>query len=413
MACSSSSVSSDGAFLFGRRARFQLTDLMCRRAGPGRHPDGGCLYLYVRPSGSRSWVLRITIHGHRYDIGLGPYPSVLLSRAREVAAEYRSIARQGGDPRKVVVPETSSAPTVREAAELVIEDLKRNWSAPDAEGRYRRELERRVFPMLGKKRVDEVTINDCFAIVHPEWNGRGSHGFRLRHQLVHLMRWAVAHDHRNDNPAELVLARLPRVKSPRQHQPSLPYRQVRPALSALQAMACQRVFKLVIRFIVLTAVRLREATEARWSEFDLEAEVWTIPGSRMKKRKQHRVPLSKQVLEILADARELDPTGALVFGFRNGRRRPRALNSADIAKVLHALELTDDEGRNVVAHGFRATFTDWVADNEEASVEAAEAALAHAPESDTRKAYQRKDLLNARFPLMQKWADYVFPRKRS
>ena len=227
------------------------------------------------------------------------------------------------------------------------------------------------------------------------------------------MKWSVAHDYRNDNPAELVLARLPRVKSPRQHQPSLPYRQVRPALSALQATACPRVFKLVIRFIVLTAVRLREATEARWSEFDLEAEVWTIPGSRMKKRKQHRVPLSKQVLEILADARELDPTGALVFGFRNGRRRPRALNSADIAKVLHALELTDDEGRNVVAHGFRATFTDWVADNAEASVEAAEAALAHAPESDTRKAYQRKDLLNARFPLMQKWADYVFPRKRS
>ena len=133
----------------------------------------------------------------------------------------------------------------------------------------------------------------------------------------------------------------------------------------------------------------------------------------MKKREQHRVPLSNQVLEILAAARELEPTGALVFGFRNGRRRPRALNSADIAKVLHALELTDDEGRNVVAHGFRATFTDWVADNQEASVEAAEAALAHAPESDTRKAYQRKDLLKARVPLMQKWADYGLPREWS
>ena len=412
MACSSSSVSSDGAFLFGRRARFQLTDLMCRRAGPGRHPDGGCLYLYVRPSGSRSWVLRITIHGHRYDIGLGPYPSVLLSRAREVAAEYRSIARQGGDPRKVV-SKTSSAPTVREAAEFVIEDLKRNWSTSDAEGRYRRQLERGVFPTLGKKQVDEVTVADCYALVHPLWHGRGSQGFRLRHQLVHLMKWAVNHDYRNDNPAELVKGRLPHVKSRLQHQPSLPYRQVRAALSDLQATAFPPVFKLVVPFIVLTAVRLTEATGARWSEFDLEAKLWTIPSGRMKKRKLHRVPVSKQVLEILADARELDPTGALVFGFRNGRRRPRALNSADIAKVLHALELTDDEGRNVVAHGFRATFTDWVADNAEASVEAAEAALAHAPQSDTRKAYQRKDLLNARFPLMQKWADYVVPRKRS
>ena len=410
---SSSSVSSDGAFLFGRRARFQLTDLMCRRAGPGRHPDGGCLYLYVRPSGSRSWVLRLTILRQRYDIGLGPYPPVSLSRAREVAAEYRSIARQGGDPRKVVVPETSSAPTVREAAELVIEDRKRNWSAPDAEGRYRRQLERRVFPMLGKKRVDEVTVDHCYALVHPLWHGRGSHGFRLRHQLVHLMKWAVNHDYRNDNPAELVKGRLPHVKSRLQHQPSLPYRQVRAALSDLQATAFPPVFKLVVPFIVLTAVRLTEATEAPWSEFDLEAKLWIIPGRRMKKLEQHRVPLSSQVLEILAAARELDPTGALVFGFRNGRRRPRALNSADISKVLRALKLTDDEGRNVVAHGFRATFTDWVADNQEASVEAAEAALAHAPESDTRKAYQRKDLLKPRVPLMQKWADYVLPREWS
>ena len=408
---SSSGVSSDGPFLFGRRARFQLNDLMCRQAGPGRHPDGACLYLYVRPSGSRSWVLRLTILGNRYDLGLGPYPPVSLSRARELAAEYRSIARQGGDPRKA--RKTSSAPTVREAAEFVIKDLKRSWTAPLAENRYRRGLERMVFPTLGPKRIDEITVDDCYALVDPLWHGRGSSGFRLRHQLVHLMTWAVNHGHRNDNPAELVLGRLPKVRSRMQHQPSLPYRQVGAALSALQATEFPPVFKLVIRFLVLTAVRLREATEARWSEFDLEAATWTIPGSRMKKRIQHRVPLSKQVLEILADAREHDPTGVLVFGFRNGRRRPRALNSADIANVLHALELKDDEDRNVVAHGFRATFTDWVADNEEASVEAAEAALAHAPESDTRKAYQRKDLLNARIPLMQKWADYVLPRTRS
>ena len=173
------------------------------------------------------------------------------------------------------------------------------------------------------------------------------------------------------------------------------------------------MFKLALPFIVLTAVRPREATEARWSEFSLDAKLWTIPGSRMKKRKQLRVPLSTQALEILAKARERDASGPLVFGYRNGRRPPHALRSADVSKVFRALGLTDGEGRPVVAHGCRSTFTDWVADNEVASVEAAEAALAHEPESDTRKAYRRNDLLNARRPLMQKWEDYILPPERS
>ena len=181
----------------------------------------------------------------------------------------------------------------------------------------------------------------------------------------------------------------------------------------LQSLLVPPVVKLVVPFLVLTAVRLREATEAPWSEFDLDAKLWIIPGTRMKKRKPLRVPLSTQVIEILADAREFDPRSPLVFGYRNGRRPPRALRSTDISTVLQRLALVDEEGRSVVAHGFRSTFTDWVADNEEASVEAAEAALAHAPESATRKAYRRKDLLNARRPLMQKWADYVLPPERS
>ena len=227
------------------------------------------------------------------------------------------------------------------------------------------------------------------------------------------MTWAIAQEYRTDNPAEQVLARLPRVKSQRQHQPSLPYSQVRAALVALEAAPEPPVLKLVIPFLVLTAVRLREATAARRSEFDLDAKLWTIPASRMKKRKQHRVPLPRQVLQILADARALDPSGVLVFGYRNGRRPPRALNSAEVSKVLRRLKLTDVEGRNVVAHGFRSTFTDWAADNTEASVEAAEAALAHAPDSDTRKAYRREDMLKARRPLMQQWADYVLPLERS
>ena len=186
------------------------------------------------------------------------------------------------------------------------------------------------------------------------------------------------------------------------------------AEDALADQVRERVPNLLRRaFLVLTAVRLREATEAPWSEFDLDAKVWTIPPSRMKKRRQHRVPLSKQVLRLLADARELDSSGVLVFGVRNGRRPPRALGSGDISKVLRKLALKDVEGRSVVAHGFRSTFTDWVADYAKDSGEASEAALAHQPEDDTRRAYLRTDMLDARRLLMQQWADYVLPPERS
>ena len=409
--CSCGRQHCDDQLLFGCRSGFKLTDLICRQAGPGRHADGNCLYLHVRDSGSRSWTLRLTIVGHRCDLGLGSYPGVSLACARRTAAEYRGIARRGGDPRAQRA--SNSVPTVREAAERVIADLRRNWTAADAERRYRADLEQRIFPAIGGTPVDRVTVTECYAIVHPIWEGRGSRGYRARHQLFHLMRWAVAHEYRIDNPAEQVLNRLPKVQSRLQNQPSLPHGKVRVALARLRSAPVPEVAKLALTFIVLTAVRLREATEAPWSEFDFDgddAPLWTIPGSRMKKRKEHRVPLSEQVVGTLDEARALDPSGDLVFGVRNGRQPPRPLRSAEMSKVLRQLGLKDAEGRAAVVHGFRSTFADWVADHAPDSSEASEAALAHYPASTTRKRYQRNDMLTARRPLMQKWADYVLPR---
>ena len=196
------------------------------------------------------------------------------------------------------------APTVREAVDFVLEDQGKNWTAADAEVRYRASLDAYVLPVLDPKRVDELTVDDCFNVVSPHWSGRGSVGHRVRHQLVHILRWAIRNNHRNDNPAQQVVDRLPRVRSRPENQPSLPYSQIRAALAALEAASVPHVFKLAIPFLVLTAVRLREATEARWSEVDLQAKLWTIPKHRIKKRKEHRVPLSRQVLSILADARD-------------------------------------------------------------------------------------------------------------
>ena len=217
-------------------------------------------------------------------------------------------------------------------------------------------------------------------------------------------------------PRSRSLSRLPKVHSRLQNQPSLPHGKVRAAMARLRTAPVSDVEKLALAFIVLTGARLREATEAPWSEFDFDgddAPLWTIPASRMKKRKEHRVPLSGQVVGILDEARALDPAGELVFGVRNGRHPSRPLRSAEMSKVLRQLGLKDAEGRAAVVHGFRSTFGDWVADHAPDSSEAAEAALAHYPASSTRKRYQRNDMLTARRPLMQKWADYVIPPERS
>ena len=388
------------------RGLYRLTDLVCRRAGPGRHADGGGLYLYVRPTGTRSWLARLTVDGSRRDFGLGPYPDVSLAEAREAAAEYRRSARKGENPRAV---RSRPVPTVRETLEFVIRDRQHSWSAPDAVRRYRARFARYILPAFGEKPVDAVTVDDCYELVHPLWRGRGTRGFIVRHQLVHLFTWAIAHEYRADNPGEQVLARLPKVKSVRKHHPSLPYVQVSAALAALDDADVAPVVKLAISFLVLVTCRLREVTEARWSEFNLDDRLWTVPPSRMKKRRRHRVPLSTQALRILEEARSLDPSGALVFGFRKGRRAPRALRSVEINAVFRDLGLSDPEGRFVVAHGFRSTFTDWAADHEQASVEAAEAALAHAADSDTRQSYRHGDLLKPRRRLMQVWADFALP----
>ena len=386
------------------RGLFRLTDRMCRQAGPGRHSDGGNLHLRVRPT-SKTFVVRLTIDGRRRDFVLGRYPDVTLAEARDLAAEYRRRVWKGEDPGG---GSSRVVPTVQECLEPVIEDRQHGWTEENAAARYRARFNRYIRSTLGAKRVDAVTVDDCLALIRPLWRGRGSRGFTIRHQLVHIFSWAIAQEYRLDNPAVQVVARLPTAKSSGKHLPSLPYARVPAALAALDAADLQPVVRLVLSFIILTACRLREATEAQWSEVDLDHRLWTVVPSRAKKRRRHRVPLSTQAVEILEEAHSLDPSGVLVFGFRRGRRRPRALTSRELIAVLRDLGLTDGEGRSVTVHGFRSTFTDWAADHEAASVETAEAALGHAADSPTRRAYRRGDLLKPRHPLMQKWADYCY-----
>ena len=391
-----------------RHPRNQLTDLAVRQARPGRHADGHGLYLFVRPNGTRSWVQRLVIGDRRCDLGLGGYPLVALAEARVTAFENRKLARAGGDPTAVRARPT--APVFREIVEAVIKARSGNWSTRGTERRWRHVFETLVFPRIGDKPVNLVSLDDLREIVAPHWKGRGSMGYMLRQHLDCVMQWAVAHKYRPDNPAAELSVLLPKVKAVVRHHPSLPYPKGPAAMAAVGVSEADPAVKFMLLFLVLCASRFSEAAGVCWSEVDVGAQVWTLPADRMKSRRRHQVPLSAQALELLERARALGRPGELVFPVRSRRGVFRPVAPAAVTRLLRSLDLFDDEGRRVVTHGFRSTFRVWAMEQAQAPFEVCEAALAHVQSDRTVAAYARSDLFDARRVLMQRWADYVLPR---
>ena len=396
----------------GRHPRQQLSEHEVRRALPGRHADGNCLYLFVRPTGARSWIQRLVIGGRRRDLGLGSYAFVSLTEARRRAAENRRVARSGGDPtatrRRETAPET--APRMRAVVEAVIAARRSNWRSAGTEKKWRRLFETFVFPRIGDKPVSRVTLDDVRDIIVPHWKGRGSIGYVLRQHLDYVIRWAVAHGYRPDNPAEQLNVLLPRVKTVVNHHPSLPYTKAAAAMAAVEASRVDEAVKLLLVFVVLCASRLGEAAGARWSEIDVARRAWTLPPERMKSQRPHRVPLSVQALDVIERARALKRPGSLVFAGWHRCAGPRPVAPSAVARLLQALGLRDEQRRRIVVHGFRSTFRVWAMEQAQASFEVCEAALAHVQVDQTVAAYARSDLFEARRALMQQWADYVLPR---
>ena len=391
----------------GRHPRNRLTDLTVRQSTRGRHADGNGLYLLVRPTGTRSWVQRIVIHGRRRDLGLGAYPLVTLREARRLAFDNRRAARRGEDPTAAGAQET--APTVRTVVEVVIAARRTNWRDASTEKKWRRLFDTLVFPRIGDKPISRVTLDDVRDIIVPPWNGRGSMGYVLRQHLDHVFQWAIAARYRPDNPASQIKVLLPKGRHAVKHHPSLPYRRVAAAMAAAQASDVDPAVKLLLLFLVLCASRFGEAAGAAWSEIDLEARLWIVPAERVKAYREHRVPLPSQACDLLQRMRTLDRPGPLVFTApsRDGSLQPVA--ASVLARFLDTLELVDDKGRGVVPHGFRSTFRVWAAEQAQASFEVSEAALGHIQSNPTVAAYARGDFCEARRPLMQRWADHVVP----
>ena len=300
---------------------------------PGKYTDGHGLFLKVEPSGAKRWVQRIVIRGKRSEIGLGSASLVSLAEARETALENRKLARAGGDPLQAK-REAQALLSFEDAARKVHEMHKPTWRNKKHAAQFISTLETYTFARIGKLKVSEVTTADVLAVLQPIWLEKPETARRVRQRIGTIMKWAIANGWRQDNPADAIAQALPKQGKTQQHRKSLPYDQVPEFLEALKASNAGDLTKLALELVILAASRSGEVRLANWSEFDLDNAIWTRPASRMKSKKEHRVPLSPRAVEILSAARQFGTGEGLVFP---GTKAGKPLSDMTLSKLTKEL----------------------------------------------------------------------------
>ena len=368
---------------------------------PGRYGDGRGGYglsLLVKAMNStgrtsRTWSQRLRVNGQIVAVGLGSFPVVSLSQARDKALENKRTLAEGVDPRN-----SAAAPTFMETADKVIALHAESWrDGGKSEKQWRASLRTYAFPTIGNKPVGSITAADVLSVIEPIWNVKRETSRRVRQRIGQVFLYAIAAGLRPDNPAGDALgAALPSNGQATKHQPALPHAEVKQALVRIRESGAGQSARQALLFAVLTASRSGEVRGARWDEIDMRSRTWTIPGSRMKTGIEHRIPLSNAAMGLLVTATPLRD-GALIFP--SSTRRGKQLSDRTLSKLIREL------GLPCVVHGFRSSFRDWCADTGQRR-ELAESALAHVT-AGTERAYFRSDLFEGRRELMAAWAAYV------
>lgn len=377
-----------------------LTTIKVKTAKPGRHADGKGLYLLVKPSGARSWVLRIVVNGRRRDFGLGPADLVSLHGAREKALEGRKMVRAGFDPAQEWRRATTTVPTFEAAARRFHETVKQGWKVGKHGAQWLATLEAHAFPEIGKMPVNEIDAAAIQRVLLPIWLKVPETARRVRQRVGAVLDYAHGQGWRaTEAPMRAVGKGLPKQPAKRGHFAAMPYVDVPDFMARLRDCEVS-VGRLALQFAILTAARSGEVRGATWAEIDMDAATWTIPAARMKAGEAHSVPLCEAALEVLRTAQSFaaHESGQLVFPGLRGQ----PLSDMTLGKALKTAG-----GAGYTVHGFRSAFRDWVAEKTNFPGEWAEAALAHALPNKVEAAYRRTKFLDQRRDMMRAWGEYL------
>ena len=371
-------------------------------AEPGKHGDGRGLFLFVKPTGARSWVLRYQLNGRRRDFGLGAYPEVTLANAREKALEARRLISEGRDP--LSERKKTKFLSFMDAASALIESKRSGWKNAKHAAQWSSTLNTYAMPTLGDLDVKVIETADVVAVLKPIWNEKPETASRLRQRVEAVLDYATAVGVRvGDNPArwrghlDHLLPKPSKVRAVK-HHPAMAHAEV-PAFMASLAMR-EGVSAHALAFTILTAARSGETREMRWAEIDLDNCMWIIPAERMKAAKEHRVPLSDAALKLLGERRD---DSDLVFGSDTKPGKP--MSDMSMTAVVRRMKLED-----ITVHGFRSSFRDWAGETTAFPREVIEAALAHGIKDKAEAAYARSDLFDKRRDLMDAWASVATQR---
>lgn len=396
-----------------------LSAAKVRTATPGRYGDGDGLYLLVRTPETAFWVFRFTRAGRLREAGLGRARganAVALAEARDRARELHRMVRAGRDPladRAAAEAKAKAdaqhvavkAVTFRSAADFYLASHAASWRNAKHRAQWGSTLETYAHPHLGDVPTADVATGHVLAALEPIWRVKPETAARLRGRIEAVLDYARARGWREgENPAawrghlcELLPSRA--KIAPTGHHAALPWKEAGAFLTALRAQP--GIGARALELAILTAARSGEVLGATWGELDLGAKVWTVPGSRMKGGREHRVPLSAPVLAVLAAMAKLQGGSEPAAHVFPGGNPGKPLSAMAMTMVLRRMKRAD-----VTVHGFRSTFRDWTAEQTDVAREVAEAALAHANGDKVEAAYLRSDFFEKRRKLMEVWARY-------
>jgi integrase len=400
------------------RSIHRLSDRTVRSLDkPGRHADGGNLFLVVdklrstidKSKPAKRWVFLFRWNGKLKEMGLGSVTAVSLSEARGLAGDYRALLAKDVNPieyRRAGQRRLNGARSFGEVAKQLHEARRGSWKNKKFTEQWLTSLER-YCQRIWSEPVDAIGTDDVLAILQPIWTAKAETASRTRGRIEAVLdaaraRGLIPQDKANPARWRGHLSHLlpKRQKLQRGHHPALPYRDIAEFVSQLRARESMAV--LCLEFTILTAARSGEALGARWNEFDLDTRLWVLPRERTKRNREHRVPLSDRCVEIL---HKLEPlaTGPESFLFQ-GMKTGRPLSVMALEMLLRRMKL------KVTVHGFRSTFRDWAGDCTSFPREVVEEALSHQVGSEVERSYRRGDALDKRRQLMQAWADHCATR---
>jgi integrase len=369
---------------------------------PGRYTDNQVkgLHLWVKTTGQRYWIFRFTHCGKRQGMSLGAYPEISIKQARERAIAARNKLNNDLNPIKekkaAKASKTSETnPTFSCFALEYIETMRPKWRNAKHGDQWISTITAYAFPIIGQMQLHEIDTDQILKILNPIWLSKPETASRVRGRIERILSAAITRKLRPaHNPANWkghLENLIPSQPISDKHHAALPYSEITSFIGKLQDS--DTLSALALEFTILNASRTGEALLGLKSEID--GNVWTIPGKRMKSGKQHQVPLGKRSIEILKIANNLDPSSKYLFS-NNGKPL------SNMAMLMMVRRLAP----HITVHGFRSTFRDWVSEETDHSPEVAEMALAHIIGSKVEQAYRRGNMLDRRRRLMDDWESY-------